>query len=100
MASLPSEESLPETPHQPASFSFPKRDFGKRKRSFQASWFHSWSWLHYNEAKDCVFCHLCCKAIKEKHIVLKPGATDAAFVSSCHFLFCIDIELAKFFIYS
>ena len=26
--------------------------------------------ISYNEAKDYVFCHLCCKAIKEKHIVL------------------------------
>ena len=75
------DDALPETPHQPETFSFPKRDFGKRKRSFQGSWFRSWSLLHYSEASDSVLCHLCCKAVKEKHITVKPGATDAAFVS-------------------
>ena len=76
---------LPDTPHQPdASFNFPKRAFGKKKvveRSFQSSWFRSWTWLHYSESKDSVVCHLCCKAVKEKHITSKPGAADAAFVS-------------------
>ena len=41
---------LPTVPHQPKSFDFPKRSFGKKvivKRSFQASWFDRWSWLHY-----------------------------------------------------
>ena len=41
---------LPRVPHQPKSFDFPKRSFGKKvivKRSFQASWFDMWSWLHY-----------------------------------------------------
>ena len=43
---------LPSAPHQPKSFDFPKRSFGKKvivKRSFQASWFDRWSWLHYIE---------------------------------------------------
>ena len=46
-------------PHQPRTFSFPKRQFGKSKpvlRSFQAGWFGSWSWLHYHEATDSAFC--------------------------------------------
>ena len=76
---------VPDTPHQPdASFAFPKRAFGKTKvaeRSFQSSWFRSWTWLHYCESKDSVVCHLCCRAMKEKHITSKPGAADAAFVS-------------------
>ena len=61
---------LPEAPHQPTeSFSFPKRQFGKTKVvkcACQASWFRSWSWLHYDEMKDTVLCYLCWKAIYEK----------------------------------
>ena len=55
-------------PHQPGpSFSFPKRSFGKTKvvqRSFQANWFRSWNWIHYEEAPDTALCFLCSKAIK------------------------------------
>ena len=75
------DDALPETPPQPETFSFPKRDFGKRKQSFQGSWFRSWSLLHYSEASDSVLCHPCCKVVKEKHITVKPGATDAIFLS-------------------
>ncbi len=75
-------DNLPESPHQPSSFSFPKRKFGKKtvlERSFQASWFKRWTWLHYNEAEDCVRCFLCLKAVKLNHIAAKNN--DAAFVS-------------------
>ncbi len=75
--------NLPELPHQPLTFSFPKRTFGKKtrvERCFQASWFQRWTWLHYNEAKDTVHCHLCLKAVKLKHITFKKG-DDAALVS-------------------
>ena len=71
-------------PHQPRTFSFPKRQFGKSKpalRSFQASWFGSWSWLHYHEATDSAFCFLCAKAIREKK--MSSGNADVAFVSDC-----------------
>ncbi len=66
--------NLPELPHQPLTFSFPKRTFGKKtrvERCFQASWFQRWTWLLYN---------LCLKAVKLKHITFKKG-DDAAFVS-------------------
>ena len=42
-------------------------------------WFHSWSWLHYDENNDTALCFLCCKAVREKKI--KPGNADTAFVS-------------------
>ena len=60
-----SRENLPEIsslPHQPTAFSFPKRSFGKKNvslRSFQASWFRQWPFLHYDEARDVVHCHTC-----------------------------------------
>ena len=52
---------LPNQPHQPFTFPFPKREFGKKvvcKRSFQVSWFSEWSWLHYVEDKDVVLCYI------------------------------------------
>ena len=69
-------------PHQPASFSFPQRQFGKKSvvlRSFQPSWFRSWSWIHYNETTDSVTCFLCAKAQKEQKMTSKSA--DTAFVS-------------------
>ncbi len=74
--------NLPESPHQPLSFNFPKRKFGRKtilERSFQASWFDRWTWLHYNEAEDCVHCFLCLKAVKLNHVAAKKD--EAAFVS-------------------
>ena len=73
-------------PHQPRSFSFPKRQFGKSKpvlRSFQAGWFGSWSWLHYHEATDSAFCFLCAKAIRENK--MSSGNANVAFVSDCDY---------------
>ena len=81
-------------PHQPASFSFPERQFGKKTvsfHSFQSSWFRSWSWLHYNEATDSVTCFLCTKAVKEKK--MNRATADAAFVSDelCSTIYLIII---------
>lgn len=69
-------------PHQPSSFQFPKRYFGKNKtsRTFQAAWFKQWKWLHYCEENDVAFCFLCVKAYKEGK--LSGKSSDAAFVST------------------
>ena len=40
-------------------YSFPTKQFGKKKRSCQASWFKNFSWLHYSKEKDSVFCIFC-----------------------------------------
>ena len=80
-----SRENLPEIsslPHQPTAFSFPKRSFGKKNvslRSFQASWFRQWPFLHYDEARDVVHCHTCVMGFKEKKV--KASNADPAFVS-------------------
>ena len=63
---------LPSVPHQPKSFYFPKRSFGKKvivKRSFQASWFDRWSWLHFIALMSAV-----CKLLS---FVLVMPATNA-----------------------
>ena len=68
--------------HPPASFVYPKREFGKKnpvKRSFQSSWFAKWTWLHYCENADVVFCHTCVLALKQKKMQLNRG--DTSFVS-------------------
>ncbi len=53
---------VPEKPYQPKDYNFPKRVFGKKgdtSRAFQSHWFKIWTFLHYDETKDVVFCHTC-----------------------------------------
>ena len=75
---------LPLTPHQPsASFVYPKRAFGKKNivwRSFQQAWFKQWTWLHYDEANDLAYCHICVSALKQKK--MKESNAEPSFVSS------------------
>ena len=66
-----------ERPHQPISFHFPQREFGKKtvtnfgKRAFigQAKWFSKWPWLHYNEDSDSVYSFRCIKAYSQKKLL-------------------------------
>ena len=63
--------SIGDKPHQPKSFSFPQREFGKTsvaKRSFQPQWFERWSWLHYDEDRDLAFCFTCVVAYQNNHL--------------------------------
>ena len=63
-------------------FSFPRREFGKSapvKRSFQASWFNRWKWLHYDVAQDAAYCFTCCKALEVGKIRLS-ACTEESFV--------------------
>ena len=69
-------------PHQPRFATFPKRSFGNKTvvwRSFQPSWFNSFSWLHYDENRDVAYCYVCMRASKEKKLATK--CTDQAFIS-------------------
>jgi len=78
---------VPEKPHQPKCFRFPKRSFGQKTvvhRSFQLHWFTEWPFLHYNEASDVVFCHTCLMARKLN--LVKSSSADAAFVSMKFFV--------------
>ena len=75
VASSSNVPELPETPHQPLSFGFPKRYYGKKSTvacTFQSSWFKSWPFLHYDEAQDVVFCHTCVKAFSLKRMITSP----------------------------
>ncbi len=91
MSALTAE--VPEKPYQPKDYNFPKRAFGKKgdtSRAFQSHWFKIWTFLHYDEAKDVVFCHTCMVAAKRK--MLSTNNLDPAFVScsinnNCYGLF-------------
>ena len=38
---------------------YPKRTFGKEKRSFQSEWFKTFPWLEYSVSQDAAFCFAC-----------------------------------------
>ena len=64
-------------PHQPRSVPFPARKFGKEssvQRSFQASWFDKWQWLHYDITRDVALCFICCKAVKDRRVKVSKQA--------------------------
>ena len=70
--------------HQPKSFKFPKRSFGKKtvvNRSFQSSWFEKWNWLHYIENDDAVVCITCMQANAQKKLQWSSNL-DLAFISN------------------
>ena len=72
--------SLPEEPHHPKNFLFPKRSFGKSKPVLccaQPQWFSSWPFLHYDEGRDVVFCHTCVSAIKSSRLKFSKNCATA-----------------------
>ena len=74
--------NLPDKPHQPRNFKFPKRSFGQKnpaKRSFQSNWFSNWPWLHYDEGLDLAFCFTCSKA--EEQGKLRSGNREQSFLT-------------------
>ena len=81
---------LTDTQPQPQHFSFPKRKKNIVMRSFEALWFKSWPFLHYDEARDLAFCHICVKGFKERKMRSSTRA-DTALVSSV-----IEIVLPNF----
>ncbi|KAL0149948.1 hypothetical protein M9458_054780, partial [Cirrhinus mrigala] len=70
------------TPHQPANFRFPGRQFGKEtfSRSFNTNWFSKWRWLHYIEEGDRVVCFSCVKAVEKRLINEDSVRFDSSFV--------------------
>ena len=47
------------------------------KRSFQSSWFANRTWLHYDEANDLAYCHVCMVAYRDGK--LNSSNLDKAF---------------------
>ena len=44
-----------------SDYSLPLKQFGKKKRSCQTSWFKNFCWFHYSEETESVFCMFCIK---------------------------------------
>ena len=75
------EFDVPERPHQPKQFQFPKCSFGQKTTVYRSEWFLKWPFLHYDESCDTVFCHTFLLACK--HNWMKTKNIDPAFVSCC-----------------
>ena len=79
---------IPSQPHQlPASFT--SNDHLGRRHLFFAvfsmlNWFKQWTFLHYDEAKDLVYCYTCLLCFKENR--LRSANADPAFVSSLNYV--------------
>ena len=95
--------SIPNKPNQPtSSFQFPKRTFGKTKivsRSCQCSWFARWPFLHYDEANDALYCHMCVQAFKSNKMKTTSRA-DPAFVSYCIILCMLIVNVFRYLGYT
>ena len=61
-------ENFPSVPYQPLNYVFSKRLYSGKPRQCHSSWFKSWSWLHYDTAKDAVYCHTCVTGLLQKKI--------------------------------
>ena len=73
MATQVSLPDVSEIPHQPLKYSFPRHEFGQKNVvscSFQGSWFNKWKWLHYDESRDLVFCHVYVTGVKSGELRL------------------------------
>ena len=75
--------AVPDKPFQPTQIQFPRREFGKSapvRRSFQATWFNRFKWLHYDVGRDAAYCFICCKAVKEGKIRLASYVEESFLV--------------------
>ena len=68
-------ETILEKYHPPANFDFPRKKMGQgiheQGRSCQHQWFQKWNWLHYDLARNSLFCYICNKAYQQKLFLQK-----------------------------
>lgn len=75
--SKPESTIVPLEPfHPPSNFKFKVTD----DRTCHSNWFQEWTWLHYDEEKDAVFCHICASAIQQKLMPLKEKKSKTNFI--------------------
>ena len=55
------------------NFNFPKKLYGKDKRSAHDDWWDIYPWLHWDSLKEKLFCFQCMKATIEKKSISKQG---------------------------
>ena len=73
--------SLIEKPYQPKNFPFPKKTYGKERRSFQSGWFVDFPCLHYDEDLDSVHCYICINQNAKETLKNTARNMDPAFIS-------------------
>ena len=73
---------IPPVSNRPKTFKFPQRSFGSEKpgekKRFQSSWFANRTWLHYDEANDLAYYHVCMVAYRDGK--LNRSNLDKAFI--------------------
>ena len=75
--------SIPPEPYQPRNVVFPKKVFGKsapKGYSFQAKWFDTWKWLHWDDGKKTVLCHVCAVAWYSGKLTFSKNA-ESSFIT-------------------
>ena len=93
VSDLPDVGNEPNQPHHCRS---PKRSFGKKTavyRSFQATWFNWWWWLHYDSSRDLAFCFTCVKAIIKTEVKWKHEGVFNSFHSWKEAIRCLNTKL-------
>ena len=85
MATFKQEDvhDVPDKAFQPTHISFPRREFGKSapvRRSFQATGFNHFKWLHYDIGQVAAYCFVCCKAVKEVKMRLSSYTEESFLV--------------------
>ena len=53
--------------------------------SFQLQWFEDYSWLHYDEQSDCVFCFTWVKALRISNALRTIPSNADAFVNVSYY---------------
>lgn len=83
----PSSAVPAEVPNQPCQpgrdFVFPNKSFGKsvvKQYSFQAKWFETWKWLHWDDGKKGVLCHVCAQAMQSGKLTFSKNV-EASFIT-------------------
>ena len=81
---------LPPSPHHPSdNFGSPNKSFVKARMmwcSCQAAWFRRWPHLHYDEAKDCIFCHICVLGFKNHNMRASNAELSLVSTAKCRYI--------------
>ena len=62
--------------HPSRNFPFKKKQVGGRTCNFKFEWLATFSWIHFVENEDKVYCFFCVKSIKEKYSSIKSASAS------------------------
>lgn len=66
-------------PKQVQDFTFPLKNFGLQRRSFQRSWYDMFNWLEYSVSQNSAFCFCCRLFSKQQCRLNKDGLVSTGF---------------------